>query len=181
MNHSHQKGAPFRMRRSLFTSEPGRDHLSLHGCWIGYDDFFIALTGVFHGVSRAAGRRTVIKRQHAVRMIDQMPIPGMIAPAAVMHFQCDNIGRILQYAEIALSPCLRPVIRLSFMGNNGNQPDVRVLQPLDEKHLLRKENVPAAGSACQKSMVGFSSSNRLQMRCASTAGRGRYSSVSLVA
>ena len=62
MNHSHQKGAPFRMRRGLFTSEPGRDHPSLHGCWVNDDDFLIALIGVFHGVSRAAGRRTVIER-----------------------------------------------------------------------------------------------------------------------
>ena len=88
-------------------------------------------------------------------MVNQIAIPGVIAPAAVMHFQCDNIGRILQYAEIALSPRLRPVVRLSFVGNDGNQPDVGILQPLDEKHLFRKENVPAAGSACQKSIVSL--------------------------
>ena len=155
MNHSHQKGAPFRMRRSLFTSEPGRNHPSLHGCWVNDDDFFIALTGVFHGISRAAGRRTIIKRQHAVRVVNQIAIPGVIAPAAVTRFQCNNVRRIFQYAEVPLSPCFRSVIRLPFMGNDGDQPDVGVLQSLDEKHLLRKENVPAACSACQKSIVSL--------------------------
>ena len=116
MNHSHQKGAPFRMRLSLFTSEPRRNYLSLHGCWIDYDDFLIALIGIFHGISRAAGRRTIIKRQHAVRVVNQIAIPGVIAPAAVTRFQCNNVRRIFQYAEVPLSPCFRPVIRLPFMG-----------------------------------------------------------------
>ena len=116
MNHSHQKGAPFRMRRSLFTSEPRRNYLSLHGCWIDYDDFLIALIGIFHGISRAAGRRTVIERQYTVRVVDQIAIPGMITPAAVMQRQRNNVRRILQYAEVPLSPCFRPVIRLPFMG-----------------------------------------------------------------
>ena len=40
-------------------------------------------------------------------------------------------------------------------GNDGDQPDVGVLQSLDEKHLLRKENVPAARSACQKGIVSL--------------------------